>query len=491
MNYSIIFKVLSLLLLVIALAFSACAGVSFMYADSPIESAALETWICLIALSSMFSFALYLPSRNAPKKLFRKEALCIIGLGWILISLVGSIPYILILDCPFADAFFESSSGITTTGASVFGDFSEFPKSLMFWRCLSHWIGGLGIVVFFVAILSFLGAGGRILYSRESSVNSGGGLETERIRSGTMKILYLYLSISALCLLSFKLAGMGWFDGICHMFSTVSTGGFSVYEDSIAHYDSLLINWVVIIFMFIGGISFAAILPIVRLDFKKILASGEFWTYFLLIFCWGTLISLIITDDMSGETFGESITHSFFQTVSLITTTGFASTDYQSWIPATHVMLFGLMIIGGCAGSTSGGIKVSRLVGSFKLCRRQIEHAFRPKVVRNVSLNGRTIDENDATDILSYVVLYALAILIAFTALAIFEPNLSFQGCISALITTVGNVGPGFGEVGPDKTYAFMAGHSKMLLSVLMIMGRLEFYAVIALFMPSLWKKFE
>ena len=196
MNYSIIFKILSMVFAVMAGAFSVCAGVSVIYADTPLEGEAMPSWICAIALSLMLALAFFIPSRNAPTKLFKKEAMCIIGLAWTLASLVGALPYVLILDCPFAAAFFESASGLTTTGASVFASFSEFPHSLMFWRCLSHWIGGLGVVVFFVAILSFLGSGGRILYAHETSANSGGGMETERIQRGAIRILEVYTAIS-------------------------------------------------------------------------------------------------------------------------------------------------------------------------------------------------------------------------------------------------------------------------------------------------------
>ena len=228
MNYSIIFKMLSMVLWIMALAFSACAGVSLLYASSATESQALPSWICLIAFCIVTAFAFYLPSRNAPRKLFKKEAMCIVGTGWIIASLVGSLPYILIVECRFPQAFFESASGLTTTGANGFASYADFPNSLMFWRCLSHWIGGMGVIVFFVAILSFLGSGGRILFASESSANAGGGIETARIQSGIFKMMGIYLGLSALCLISFKLCGMGWFDGVCHMFSTVATGGSSV-----------------------------------------------------------------------------------------------------------------------------------------------------------------------------------------------------------------------------------------------------------------------
>ena len=489
MNYSIIFKILSMVFAIMAGAFSVCAGVSVLYADNTLEGEAMPSWICVIALSLMLALAFYIPSRNAPTKLFKKEAMCIIGLAWTLASLVGALPYVLILDCPFSEAFFESTSGLTTTGASVFGDFSAFPHSLMFWRCLSHWIGGLGVVVFFVAILSFLGFGGRILYAHEASANSGGGMETERIQSGAMRILEVYTAISVICFITFKLCGMGWFDGICHMFSTVSTGGFSVYEDSIAHYDSRLIDWAVIIFMFIGGVSFTAIILAVEFRHKKLAQNTEFWTYLGIIIFASLIICALICS--TQPSLFDAFTHSVFQTVSIMTTTGLASAPYQQWLPAAHIVLFILMIIGGCAGSTSGGLKVSRALASFKILLRDIEKSFRPRVVRTVTLNGKSLDESDKNSILSFVVLYSFIAIVAFLIFTIFEPNASIITCITGILSALSNVGPGFGDIGPDKTYAFMADHTKIFLAVLMIMGRLEFYAVLVLFMPSLWKKFE
>ena len=489
MNYSIIFKILSMVFAVMAGAFSVCAGVSVIYADTPLEGEAMPSWICVIALSLMLALAFFIPSRNAPTKLFKKEAMCIIGLAWTLASLVGALPYVLILDCPFATAFFESASGLTTTGASVFASFSEFPHSLMFWRCLSHWIGGLGVVVFFVAILSFLGFGGRILYAHETSANSGGGMETERIQSGAIRILEVYTAISVVCLITFKLCGMGWFDGICHMFATVSTGGFSVYENSIAHYDSRLIDWAVIVFMFIGGVSFTAIILALEFRHKRLAQNTEFWTYLGIITASSFIIFALICT--SQPSILDAFTHSVFQTVSIMTTTGLASAPYQNWLPSTHIVLFALMIIGGCAGSTSGGLKVSRAVASFKILLRDVEKSFRPRVVRNITLNGKTLDESDTNSILSFVVLYSFIAIIAFIVFTIFEPDASITTCISSVLSMMGNVGPGFGDVGPDKTYGFMEDHTKIFLSMLMIMGRLEFYAILVLFMPSLWKKFE
>lgn len=477
-----------MILWTMAFAFSACAGVSFLYSSSTKENEAMPSWICLIAFAILMAFAFYLPSRNSPKKLFKKEALCVVGLGWIMASLVGSLPYILILDCDFATAFFESTSGITTTGSSVFGSFADFPHSLMFWRCLSHWIGGMGVLVFFVAVLSFLGTSGRILYASETSVSSGGGIETERIQSGAFKILFLYLTISALCLATFKLCGMGWFDGICHMFSVVATGGFSIYENSFAHYQSNLIYWATTLFMFIGGVSFVLMLAILSGNFKKLWQNTEFWTYCIIIIFFSIAISFY-TNTTTG--WFDAITQSAFQTVSLMTTTGFATCNYDEWLPPAITMLFVLMLTGGCAGSTSGGIKVARVVSGFKIAWNALEKSFRPRVVRNISINGKVLDNDNIANVGSYLLIFLITIACGIIVISMLEPTMSFTGTFTAVCASISNTGPGFAEVGATKNFGFMTAPAKTILSIMMIAGRLEFYALFALLMPSLWKKFE
>jgi len=490
MNYSIILKILSLVLWTMAAAFSACAGVSAANAHSALESEAMPSWICLIAFALLMGFALYLPSRNAPRKIFKKEAMCVVGLGWIIASLVGSLPYILILDCDISSALFESTSGITTTGSSAFGSFADFPESLMFWRCLSHWIGGMGVLVFFVAILSFLGTTGRILYANETSANSGGGIETERIQSGAFKILFLYLAISAACLAVFRLCGMGWFDGVCHMFSAVATGGFSVYEDSFAHYNSNLVYWAATAFMFIGGTSFVMMLAVLSGNWRKLWQNTEFWAYLAAAVFFSLAISAYTANFSSGAEWFDNFTQSAFQTVSLMTTTGFSTCDYDQWKPAAVSMLFVLMLVGGCSASTAGGIKISRAVTGVKIAWTAVEKSFRPRVVRNISINGKILDGDGVAGVMSYLLIFLISIAIGIIAIAALEPNMSFMGTLTAVCSSISNTGPGFAEVGPAKNFGFLGAGAKTLLCVMMIAGRLEFYALIVLFMPALWKKF-
>lgn len=473
---------------IMALAFSSCAMVSLYYYKNPLEADAMQCWICLISLSIMAAIALYIPSRNATNKLFRKEAMCIIGIAWILTSAIGSLPYLIILDCPLAAAFFESTSGFTTTGASVFSSFSNFPPSLMFWRCLTHWIGGLGVVVFFVAILSFLGASGRILYSNEASVDSG-DFESARIRNVVMSIVVVYLVLSALCYGSLRIFGMGNFDSVCHMFSIVSTGGFSSRESGIYGYN-YGVYWSAIIFMFLGGTNFALLIAAAKLEFKKILNNTEFWTYVLIAAASAIIITVILQYSMD-RSFLENLTFGTFEVISTMTTTGLYCDNTQPWLPSAQNILMVISIVGASAGSTAGGLKIYRAVAAFRICKREIEKSFRPRVVRNVFLNGKVLGDSDANDVLSYIVLYSLIVSISVVCLSLLEPKLSTMGCLSSVFAAINNLGRGFAEVGCNSSYAVLSDPAQFMLSILMIIGRLEIYALLVLFMPSLWKKFQ
>ena len=494
MNYSIVFKLVSVLTGVMCVAFSLCAAVSAVFASEAGDAEAFPSWVCIIALTITAALSLYLPSRNAPKRIFRKEALCAVGVVWILAVLLGALPYMFILGCGFSNALFESASGLTSTGASVFGDVECMPKSLLFWRSFSQWIGGLGVVVFFVAILSFIGSGAKMMYSHEASANANGSIETERIKSAIFKIFVIYSAISTACWVSFVACGMGWFDGLCHMCSTVSTGGFSVYNDSIAHYESNLIAWIVTVFMFIGGISFFTMLNLFRGKFIKFATNSELITYIAILLIATLATTVIVLKDANLadiDTWGKAITKSCFQCVSMMTSTGFITADYQTWLPAAHAILFALMVIGGCAGSTSGGLKVSRALAGIKLLRRELERVLRPRVVRNVRIDGKTFDESETTGLFSFITLYSFCVLLGTLCLSLSEPQMSLIASMSACVSALSNVGPGFNETGPVQNYGFMSDISKTLLSILMVMGRLEFYSILILFMPSLWKKFQ
>lgn len=469
-----------------------CLGVSILYSENAVEAGAYEPWITSFAIAIVTSLIFYLLGRNASSKIFKKEAMCVVGLAWILSSLIGACPYALILNCGFADAFFESVSGVTSTGASVFADVEAFPKSILFWRALSQWIGGLGVVVLFVALLSSLVAGAKAIYSRESTIDVS-SLEIGRIKTATWRVISIYLVLSILCAGAYRLCGMPTFDAICHMLSTVSTGGFSIKNASLGAYANPAVEWVAVLFMFIGGTSFAVIFMALKGRFAEIWKNSEFKAYVALaiLVSIAVLLSILNYSDLSFAQIWQSLRISVFQVVSVMTSTGFATADYQKWLPLTHILIFFLLVVGACSGSTAGGLKIFRAVGIVKISLNDVEKSFRPNVVRPVRINGKVLSDTSARDMLSYAVMYAIAAVVGMIALSAFERELSFAGSLGSVVSCLSNIGLGLAETGPSCNYAFFNDASKFFLSGLMIMGRLEFYAVLALLMPSLWKRFK
>ena len=492
MNYSIIFKLLSIIFATISVAFGAALCVSMYYSENAFEAGAYESWIASVAIAAVFSVIFYLPARNSSKKIFRKEALCVVGLGWILCSILGSTPYMLILNCGFADAFFESASGFTSTGASVFGNVESFPKSILFWRALTQWIGGLGVVIFFVALLSSLGTGAKAIYLSESNRDAS-MIDGERLQSKVFRIIALYVGLSALCCSAYYIAEMPMFEALCHMMATVSTGGFSVKNSSFSAYPSIAVKWISIVFMFIGGMNFAVIIMLLKGKFKDVLQNSELKVYVAIVLMLSCGIFLSIADfgHIGFSRLMKNMTDSMFTVVSIITSTGFIDTDYQTWLPITHVLVFFMFVTGACSGSTSGGLKIFRALALVKIGLNDIEKSFRPNVVRLVRMNGKAMPDSQVRDILSFVSLYAVIAILGMIMLSAMEPNMSFGGCLSTVVSAISNIGPGLNETSPTQTFGFLSSSSKFLLSIIMIMGRLEFYAVLALFMPSLWRNFK
>ncbi len=491
MNYFIILKLLSVILSAIGSAFLLSLGISVIFQNDPRENNVIFGFIVCVIIAFSLAFLFYINSRNCSKNLFRKEALAVIGLGWILASIIGALPYYLIIpNCSISNAIFESTSGLTTTGATVLSNLESLPRSLLFWRAISQWIGGLGVIVFFVAILTSLGAGAKILFSRESSAESA-ELDYSRVQSGVLRILLLYLGLSLIYCISYKICGMNWFDAVTHMFTTIATGGFSNYSDSISAFNSPLIEWVSIIFMIISGTSFLVLLRVIRGDWKEVKKSSETLVFFGLIIGAITLLTIILLLSNTYDNTATAIRYAAFQAVSIITSTGYATDDFNKWLPITHVLLIGFMIVGGCSGSTAGGLKIIRLIIAIKVCILHTEKAFRSKVVRSVKLNGRTLDQFALENVVTYIVLIALIGHFSLIIFSLMETQMSLEGTLSTIITCLYNVGPGFMEIGPTQTFDFLHSHTKIFLSLIMIMGRLELYAVIVLFSPSLWKNFS
>lgn len=475
-------------------AFILCLGVGFLYANNGTERQAITGFIVGIAVSLTLAAVFYRLGRSSSRKMFRKEALAVIGLGWLLATLLGSIPYLVghwgSPDWSVANAIFESSSGLTTTGATVFTGFEDWPRSLLFWRGLSQWIGGLGVVVFFVAVLSFIGVGAKILFSSESSAHST-DLASARVQHGVLQILYFYLGLSAVIAASYHVAGMGWYDAVFHMFTTISTGGFSTYDASFAAFQSPLLEWLCIVFMALGGTSFLVMLRLVHRDFRAVRESTETKGYFVLLILSGLIAAycLLLFEHVSAPL--QALRVAMFQVTSIMTTTGYATVDFDLWPPVLHSLLLVVMIIGGSSGSTAGGLKVIRLIVGAKVCLNYIERSFRSNVMRPIKINGHHLNTGARESIITYIVIITLIGHMCQLAVAMLQPELPMEDVYSVVFASLYNIGPGFGKIGPTQTYGFLHDYTKYLLSLVMVMGRLELFAVLALFSPSLWRKFE
>lgn len=491
MNTAIIYKLLSKVLLALAGAFALCLVVGLVNGEHLTEDYSLRAFLMSIGISVGLSGILHWKGRNGSNRMFRREALSLIGLSWILATLIGAIPYLLIVEhCDISDAIFESSSGLTTTGATAFQNFHEFPPSLLFWRSLSQWIGGLGVVVFFVALLSSLGAGAKILFSNESS-GSAADFDNGRIQQGATILMIYYLTISALCTFAYKIAGMNWFQAVNHSMTTIATGGFSTESGSIGDFQSPAIEWIAIFFMALSGTTFVFV---IRLFLRKwnILRHTQEVVWFYAILGGATLLLTLYLAEMTGEIpSADSFRTATFQAVSIMTTTGYASTNFENWLPPAKMLLIITMFIGGCSGSTAGGVKVVRILVALRASVRSIAHSIRPNLTISMRLSGKPLSESAIQSVIVFLILMIALQILAMLFVSAAEPELSFLSTFSCVQATLFNIGPGFDQVGPMDNFHFLRPPTKLFLSLLMTLGRLELYAILVLFMPMAWKRFS
>jgi trk system potassium uptake protein TrkH len=491
MNYPILFKLQSIILGAMAVAFAICFGLALLLDQQGTSNIAVIGFSVSFLVAACLSLGCFILGKTGDNTLFRKEALATIGCGWIVASLTGALPYFLILpDISFTEAFFESASGLTTTGASILSDLESLPRSLHFWRALSQWMGGLGVVVFFVAVLSFLGAGAKVLFSRESSAQAA-DLNTSRVQSGVFRLVQLYLGLSVVCTIVYWICGLSWFESIVHMFTTLSTGGFSTRSGSIADFNNPALEWSVTFFMALGGTSFLLIIDALGRKWKSITTSTELKAYYLLLTGFTVAITVfLLIDPDAGFDSPTAVRTAAFQVVSIMTTTGFATADFDVWLPVTHILLLAAMFIGGSSGSTAGGTKVIRFIVALKVSAQQVEKAYRSRVIRPLKVNGKSLSLGEQETIMVYIVILTLIIFSGTLLISFLEPAMSFEGTVSSMAACIFNIGPGFAEIGPTRNFAGLHAYTQVFLSMLMIMGRLELFALLVLFSPSLWKRF-
>lgn len=479
MNYGIIIKVLGNILEVEAILMIPSLLVSLYYNEYDINSFIIS--IILIGITGII-----LSKKTVYKKSIKtKEGLAIVALGWILCSLFGSLPFIISGSIPsWIDSFFETVSGLTTTGATLIDNVEILPKGILFWRSFTHWIGGMGILVFTVALLPTIGVGGFQIFKAESP-----GPTAERIVpriKNTAKILYItYISITVLEIVFLRIGGMSLYESTVHTFATVGTGGFSTKNSSIGAFNSTYIHIIISIFMLLSGVSFSLYYALFNRKWKDIFKNEELKLYLGIVLSSVTLIALNINSKIYHN-IGLSFRDSLFQVSSIITTTGYSTVNFDEWPTFSKSILFLLMFVGGCAGSTSGGIKNIRILVLAKLVRREFRKIFHPRAVVPIKNRERAIPNGVVASISSFFILY-IAIFALGTILISLE-GINFESAASATASMLGNVGPGFGFVGPTCTYSNFSALSKLFLSLLMLLGRLELFTIMALFVPTTFK---
>ena len=493
LNYKIIFHLMGLLLLCNGCFMLLAAVVSGIYDDGAtidITLAAITT--ILSGVISMFF------TRGHRKEVQRKEGYIIVTCGWLIMSASGILPYIFSGAIPgITNAFFETMSGYTTTGASILEDIESLPEGILFWRSLTHWIGGMGIIVLAIAILPLLGIGGMQLFSAEAPGPHADKLHP-RITDTAKRLWLIYFGYTVAETLLLKLAGMSFFDAINHAMATLSTGGFSTKNASLAYWnDQPLIQYIVILFMFLAGSNFVLSYFAFKGKVQKVIRDEEFKVYgiFVLLFSVITALVIYLKADMDITAYhpmvlgqGESaFRHALFQVIAVVTTTGFVSADFTSWTPFLTVFFFGLMFCGGSAGSTAGGIKVMRHIMVIKNGLLEFKRTLHPSAVIPVRFNNKSVSEHIVYNIIGFLVLYMLLFIIG--ALVLSFMGLDFMTAVGGAASSLGNVGPAFGSLNPLSNFNGLPELGKWWCGFLMLAGRLELFTVLILLTPYFWKR--
>ncbi|HEX9778751.1 MAG TPA: TrkH family potassium uptake protein [Geopsychrobacteraceae bacterium] len=481
MNQTLTLRILGALLICLSGTLLLPLPFSFYYGDGAWPAFLGSALICLLIGGLLFHFC------KSRKEMSVREGFAIVTFGWSFFALFGALPYLLSGAIPSpVDAVFETMSGFTTTGSTILTHIEGMPKSLLFWRALTHWLGGMGIIVLSLAILPMLGVGGMQLFKAEVPGPTADRLKP-RIQDTATLLWGVYLLLTAVETLLLMLGGMTFFDAVCHAFATLATGGFSTRDASVAAYDSVYIDGVITLFMFLAGVNFTLHFQALRGRLREFHRNEEFRCY-LGITLFATLLLLLF--NWSGgiyQSLGENLRYSLFQVCAILTTTGFGTADYEIWPVLTQYVLVLLMFIGGCAGSTGGGIKVVRILLLFKHAQVQVFRLIHPRAVRLVKLGNRPVDRDVMQAILGF---FALFIGIFVTAsLLMAACGMDLVSAASAVIACLANIGPALGSVGPTDNYAAVPTLGKGVLIFCMLMGRLELFTVLVLFFPSFWRK--
>jgi trk system potassium uptake protein TrkH len=476
-----ILKFLALVGLIIEALFSFSIFTALIYHEK-IDSFYYYWISCII----FFSLILII-FKNHKMKLSIKEAILSVNLVWIMGGILGAIPLIILTKVSFIDGFFESVSGFTTTGATIYSDISNLPKSALMLRSTMHWIGGMGIIVLSIGLLSLINPTASLALFKSEATGITPEKITPKLKQTALKLWQVYILITLIDLFLLKIEGMNWFDAINHAFATISTGGFSTKSESLGYWiNNPLILWTTTVFMLLSGINFIAHIKALKGDFSGFKSEEVKW--FLLVFIVLSLTLSLIHYFQSNDSLFFDITNGFFTISSILTTTGFATINYTLWGQAAVAIIFIAMFLGGNAGSTAGGPKIIRYIVMFKNLKFQIKKFLYPNAIFSVKIDNKPISMNTINSVGAFFFLYILTNTII--ALYLYACGYDTLTSISAAIACVGNIGPGFGHVGPVDNFAFFSKTQKIVLSIGMIIGRLEFFTVLMLLSKDFWKKF-
>ena len=483
MNFSTVQRILGILMIIFSSTMLPPIGIGLIYGDGAILPFVFGFIIVLSA-----GLAAWIPVRSVRDPLQIRDGFLVVVLFWTVLGLSGAIPFLIAdeTSLSFTDAVFESISGLTTTGATILKGYSTLPKSLLYYRQQLHWFGGMGIIALAVAILPMLGIGGMQMFRAETTGPSKTTKLTPRIRETAKILWYIYLSLTVACAVAYWFAGMSLFDAICHSFATISTGGFSNYEQSLAYFNSPLIEWIAIFFMFMGGANFSLHFMVLRSrSLPTYFKDSEFKAYLLL----HVVISLFIFVTLLcyGETGAplKTLRDSLFQTISIGTTTGFVTSGFSQWPTFLPILMMFVSFFGGCSGSTAGGIKTIRALILFKQGRREIQRVLHPNARILIKLGQQPVNERIIESIWGFFAIYVF--LFATLLLVMLATRLDFLSAFSALAATLNTTGPGLGAVAGD--FSTMPGVAKWVSIFAMMMGRLEIFTLLVLLTPSFWRR--
>ena len=481
MNYKMMGRFIGQILMVEAVFMIPALIVSLCYGEYP----AMWSFLITMAACLVVSLVLRLVCKGAPSAFYAKEGLVCVGLSWIVLSLFGCLPFYLSREIPnYIDAFFEIVSGFTTTGASIVPDVEALSHGILYWRSFSHWLGGMGVLVFLLAFTGAKGSGFTMHLLRAESPGPDVGKLVPKMRT-TATILYvLYIALTVINFLFLVFGKMPVFEAVCTAFGTAGTGGFGLKNDSIGSYSPYLQN-VTTVFMILFGVNFSCYYLLLLGHFRSVFKDQELRTYVFIILA---AIALIVLDihDLYG-TLEESIRHAAFQVGSIITTTGFATVDFDLWPSFSKTILMCLMVVGACAGSTGGGLKVARLLLIFKSLRRNIRQMLNPKKVQVIRNNNAIVEEKVLANTNAYLAAYIVIIFVIFLVISL--DGFSIGTNFSAALCTFNNIGPGFEAVGPTCNFSAYSALSKFVLSLGMLAGRLEIFPILVLLSRSTWKR--